>query len=122
MAKGKSLLIGFLVGGSVAAVATLLSAPSSGKVLRQQVREQSADWKNTMNKFIQDVIHLKDQITKTSKEGIELIGELTKDMKSSIEEWKVSVEPHQENIHQYLEQIETSIKELEDKLKDTKQD
>jgi len=117
MARTKSLLLGFLVGGSITAIATLLSAPSSGKELRSQIREQSADWKKVMDKFMQDIMNLKDQITKTSKEGIELIGDLTEDIKSSVQEWKTSVEPHQENLHQYLEQIESSIKDLENKIK-----
>lgn len=117
MAKGKSLLLGFLIGGSVSAVATLLSAPSSGKTLRRRIREQSAEWKDTIEVLMQDAMRLKDQITKTSKEGVELINDLTQEMKTSIETWKVAVEPHQENIHGYLEQIESSLKDLEEKIK-----
>lgn len=117
MASGRSLLLGFLIGGSVSAAATLLNAPSSGRVLRGRIKQQSTEWKDMIDSLMHDALKLKDQITKTSKEGVELINELTQEMKKSIETWKVAVEPHQENIHEYLEQIEQSLKVLEDKVK-----
>lgn len=117
MSRGKSLLLGMLVGGTVSAAVTLLSAPSSGRELRSQIKEQSKDWKETIEALIQDGVKLKNQIAKTSKEGISLVNELTQEMKKSVEEWKSAVEPHQENIHEYLEQIQLSLKDLEEKVK-----
>ncbi len=116
MSKGKSILLGILVGTTASAVATLLTTPSSGKDVRVRIKDQSFEWKNTIDELIQDGLKLKDQIAKTSKEGATLINELTQEMKTSIEEWKIAIEPNQENIHDYLEQIETSIKDLEAKL------
>ncbi|MGM8366320.1 YtxH domain-containing protein [Virgibacillus sp. W0181] len=116
MSRSQSLLLGFIIGGTVSAAATLLSTPSSGKDLRGRVKEQSQEWKDMLDNLFQDVLRLKDQIAKTSKEGAALINELTQEMKSSIEEWKVAIEPNQENIREYLEQIESSIKDLEQKI------
>lgn len=116
MSKGKSILLGILVGTTASAVATLLTTPSSGKDVRVRIKDQSFEWKDTIDELIQDGLKLKDQIAKTSKEGATLINELTQEMKTSIEEWKIAIEPNQENIHDYLEQIETSIKDLEAKL------
>ena len=118
MSNGKSIITGFIVGGVVSAATALLVTPTSGRELRQQIKEQSLEWKSTVDDIIQDGLRLKDQIAKTSKEGVALINELTEEMKSSVEEWKEAVEPHQENIYQYLEEIETSIKELEEKMND----
>ncbi|HLR15948.1 MAG TPA: YtxH domain-containing protein [Bacillota bacterium] len=115
--KVKSLVLGFVVGGTVSAAATLLAAPSSGKELRTNLKTQTNEWKEMISQLAQDSVLLKDQIAETSKEGTALIKNLTKEMKKSVEEWKVAVEPHQENIHDYLEQIEVSLKELEDKVK-----
>lgn len=117
MSRGKSLLLGFLVGGTISAAATLLSAPTSGRNLRSQIKEQSLEWKETIEDLVQDGMKLKEQITQTSKEGIALVNELTQEMKKSVEDWKAAVEPHQDNIHEYLEQIEFSLKELEEKIK-----
>lgn len=116
MSRGNSLLLGFVVGGAVSAVVTLLSTPTSGKELRGQVKQQSLEWKEVADNLIQDALRLKDQIAKTSKEGVALINNLTQEMKQSIEEWKLTVEPHQENIHEYLEQIQASLKDLEEKV------
>ena len=116
MSKGKSILLGILVGTTASAVATLLTTPSSGKDVRVRIKDQSFEWKDAIDEMIQDGWKLKDQIAKTSKEGAALINDLTQEMKTSIEEWKIAVEPNQDNLHDYLEQIETSIKDLEAKL------
>lgn len=120
MGKGKSLLVGFIIGGTISAATTLLSTPTSGRVLRERIKEQSMEWKDMADKLLQDALRLKDQIAQTSKEGVALINNLTQEMQKSVEEWKIAVEPHQENIHEYLEQIESSIKDLEAKLKEQK--
>lgn len=117
MASGRSLLLGFLIGGTVSAATVLLSAPSSGRKLRGRIKDQSLEWKETVNSLTEQASRLKNQITKTSKEGIALINELTEEMKKSVEDWKVAVEPHQENIHEYLGQIEASLNDLETKIK-----
>ena len=116
MSRGNSFLLGFVIGGTVSAVATLLSTPTSGKELRGQVKQQGLEWKEMADNLLQDAIRLKDQIAKTSKEGVAIINNLTVEMKKSIEEWKSTVEPHQENIHDYLEQIQASLKDLEEKV------
>ncbi|MEI3612870.1 YtxH domain-containing protein [Pseudogracilibacillus sp. SO30301A] len=120
MSKGKSILIGFIVGGTISAATTLLTTPSSGRELRYRVKQQSIEWKKIVDDIIQDGLRLKDQIAKTSKEGVALINELTQEMKTSVEEWKSAIEPQQENIHEYLEQIQASIKELEEKINEKK--
>lgn len=117
MSRGKSLFLGFLIGGTVSAVVTLLSAPSSGKELRFRMKEQGKEWKDVLEKLISESIQLKEQIAETSKEGIVLIQKLTDEMKKSVQDWKETVEPHKENIHEYLEQIESSLKDLEEKIK-----
>lgn len=115
MSKGKSLLLGILVGGTVSAAATLLATPESGRNLRS--RAQNIEWKELIEKFKDDGLKIKEQFTETSKEGAVLIKKLTREMKSSVEDWKRTVEPHQESIHKYLEEIESNLRDLEDKVK-----
>src|SRR5699024_1548129 len=90
------------------AATALLTAPTSGRALRNQVRSQGMEWKQIIEDIIKDGWKLKDQIAQTSKEGAALINELTEEMKTSVDEWKNTVEPHQNNIHQYLAAIEAS--------------
>lgn len=116
MSNGKYIILGFVIGGTISAATTLLTTPTSGKDVRNRVMEQGLEWKNIVDDIIQDTLRLKDQLAKTSKEGVALINELTQDMKTSVDEWKNAIEPHQENIYEYLEQIESSIKELEEKI------
>ncbi|HEX6593590.1 MAG TPA: YtxH domain-containing protein [Bacillota bacterium] len=116
MAKRKSLLLGILVGSTVGATITLLSAPSSGKQLRHNIKLQGIEWKTTLEKMKEESLRLKNQIVQTSKEGAVLMKDLTRDMKNSVVEWRKTVEPHQENIYEYLEQIESSLKALEEKV------
>src|SRR5690625_7972753 len=103
MSKGRSILLGFIVGGTISAATALLTTPSSGRELRYRVKQQSIEWKKIVDDIIQDGLRLKDQIAKTSKEGVALINELTQEMKTSVEDWKSAIEPQQENIHKHQE-------------------
>lgn len=120
MINSKSLAVGIIVGGTVSAAVALLTTPTSGRDLRNQIKQQSLEWKRIVDDIISDGWRLKDQIAKTSKEGVALINELTQEMKTSVDEWKNAIEPHQENIHEYLEEIEQSIKALEEKMNASK--
>lgn len=117
MSKGKSFLLGLLVGGTVSAAVTLLSTPESGRDVRVRVRDQGLELKLLLNRLKVEGIRLQQQIKHTSKEGAVLIKDLTDEIRKSVEEWKDTVEPHQESIYQSLEQIETSLRDLENKVK-----
>ncbi|GAA0596178.1 YtxH domain-containing protein [Virgibacillus siamensis] len=116
MISKKSLVLGVMVGGAISTAATLLSTPASGKDFRNRAKDQGIEWKQMFGNLKQDALRLKNQLTKTSKEGAALVKELTQEMKNSVEEWKLAVEPHQENIYEYLDQIESSLKDLEEKI------
>jgi len=120
MSKKRSLLLGIIAGGAVSAAVTLLSAPASGSEVRTRMKDQAkyqqAEFSNFLKHLKEESLRLKAQLNQKSKESAFLIQDLTKEMKSSIEEWKETIEPHQENIYQYLDQIETSIKDLEEKV------
>lgn len=117
MARGKSLLLGLLIGSTIGAVTTLLTTPSSGKEMRAQLKHQTEKWKDMAESLLEDSLRLKEQIAETSKESIVAIQQYIKDMTNSVQDWQVAVEPHQENIQEYLAQIESSLKELEEKVK-----
>lgn len=115
MASGKSIALGILVGSTVSAAITLLTAPSSGSELRADAKQRSDEWKVTFNNLKNEGTQLKEQIARTSKEGAVMFKELSADVKTSIDSWKRTVEPHQKNIQKSLAQIEKSLKDLEEK-------
>ena len=111
--KAKSLALGLVVGGAVGASITLLNAPRSGKDTREHFKSQANEVKEAIEKAKVNGKLLSDQIIATSKEGAELIKDLSKDMKSSIEQWQQTIKPHQDNIEHYLKEIEARLQELE---------
>lgn len=117
MSRGKSFLVGAIISGTVSAAVVLLNTPASGSEIRNRVKKRGVEWKDMFDNISEDALRLKDQISKTSKEGVALINELTHEMKASVEEWKAATEPHQDNIQEYLGEIQESVKDLENKLK-----
>lgn len=116
MSKGKFMVIGFFVGGTISAATALLTTPVSGREVRIKLKSQGTELASIVEDLVEDGMRLKNQIAKTSKEGVTVITELTEDIKVAVEEWKESISPNQKNIEKYLEQIEASIKELEEKV------
>ncbi|TFB22088.1 YtxH domain-containing protein [Filobacillus milosensis] len=118
MASGKSLMLGVFFGSVVGASVSLLTTPNSGEELRTKVKDQSDRLRDIAQQIREDGLDLKNQLSKTSKEGAALLRDLSEDIKVSVESWKETIEPHQENLQEHLRQIEESIKELEDKVKE----
>ncbi|MGM8214741.1 YtxH domain-containing protein [Bacillaceae bacterium W0354] len=122
MANGKSLFLGVLFGSVIGASISLLTAPSSGEELRAKVKHQSDRLRDLVQEIRENGLDLKNQLSKTSKEGVALLKDLSQDIKVSIQSWKETIEPHQENLQEHLRQIEESLKELEDKMKASNQE
>lgn len=116
MSKGKYVVIGFFVGGTISAATALLTTPASERDVRVKLKTQGTELVSLVEDLVEDGMRLKDQIAKTSKEGITAVSELTEDIKVAVEDWKESINPNQKNIEKYLGQIEASIKELEEKV------
>ncbi|WP_231631503.1 YtxH domain-containing protein [Halolactibacillus sp. JCM 19043] len=82
--KAKSLALGLVVGSAVGAGVTLLNAPRSGKDTREHFKSQANEVKEAIEKAKVNGKLLSDQIIATSKEGAELIKDLSKDMKGRL--------------------------------------
>lgn len=113
MAKGKSLLLGFLAGGIISGAVALFNAPKSGKETRADLKKQAVELKVSLEHVKENGKELSEQIINTSKEGVQLIKELSLDVKDSLESWHATIQPHQKNIQYYLKQIEERLNELE---------
>ena len=83
MVNGKSLVFGVVVGSVVGASISLLTAPNSGEEFRGKVKDQSSRLKDLANQLQEDGKRLKEQITKTSREGAALMKDLSQGIKES---------------------------------------
>lgn len=112
----KSLLIGFIIGGTVAGISTLLSTPASGRDARQKIQEKKECIQNQMIELNKKLIRVKDATIIASKEGKKEILAFSSDVKSSINKWKADVLPHQQELQKELQAIEIAIHELEQNI------
>ncbi|MBW8349640.1 YtxH domain-containing protein [Bacillus sp. IITD106] len=116
----KALAYGVLIGGVVGAAAALLTAPSSGKELRNQLKESKGEWIRIAQDLKEDAIDIKNSVAKVSKEGKEIIKELAGDVKMAVEEWQKEIEPNISAMQEEMREIQNTISQLEQKLQENK--
>ncbi len=116
MSKGRSLAAGLIVGGVIGGVAALLTAPTSGKHLRGQLKANCGKWEDTVKRLKNDGIALKEQFVKTAIEGAEIIKDVGSELQTSIQEWREEIKPHQQDLKKEIAEIEEKIKQLEKTL------
>jgi len=118
--NSKALAYGILVGGVVGAATALLTAPSSGKELRNQLKESKSEWIRIAQDLKEDAMDIKNSVAKVSKEGKEIIKELAGDVKMAVEEWQRDIEPNIEAMQEEMKDIQNTIAQLEQKLQEEK--
>lgn len=118
--KGKSLLLGFLVGGVAAGITTLLTAPASGKDTRKYIVENKDSLKEQLSILKENVSEVSQSISSLTKEGKEGIGAFIQDIKTLTEAWKTDIAPHQEQLKKELQALQESLNDLELKLESSK--
>ncbi|MDQ0214756.1 gas vesicle protein [Oikeobacillus pervagus] len=113
----KSLTYGFLIGGAISAVTTLLITPSSGKDIQLKFKTKKQHLKESSNQLKGEVLQLKQSVVSLAKEGKSAFNQLSTDLKSSIELWQKNIEPNKDAIQNELEEIKKSIDQLENTMK-----
>lgn len=112
----KSFSLGILIGGALGAAAALLYSPSSGKELRLQIKETTNEWTKIMNDLKNNANDLKDSVTKLTKEGKDIIKEISHDVKTAVNDWQKQTEPNKERLQEEVIKIQKTLEELEQKL------
>lgn len=69
MAKTKSLLYGFAIGTIITGATALLSAPKSGKDVRQDIKNGAAKLKGSVSKMKQNSITLREKVMFISRKA-----------------------------------------------------
>lgn len=114
--NGKSLFLGFLAGGAIAGIATLLSAPASGEETRKKLAENKnialAEFKELKHRLTE----IKDSISVASLEGKSVFADFIQDIKLALNEWKTETAPIKQELAKELKELEQTIAELEKSL------
>jgi len=113
MSKAKSFVTGIICGGAVAGLAVLFSTPSSGKDMRNKLKEKGNDIKKTLADITADTKLLKRQIVETASEGKEVFQELKDDMQDTFSTWKKDISQNKLHIEQEILDIQKSIEKLQ---------
>lgn len=106
MASGRSLLTGLFVGGIIGGAAVLLTAPSSGKQLREKMKTNYDSFEETIKRLKSDGLALKDQLIKAAKESTDVIKDVGGELQTSIKKWQEEIKPHQQDLQKEIADIE----------------
>lgn len=114
--RTSSLLLGLFVGGLAGAVTTLLTTPSSGEQVRDNIKRSSEEWKSMLKEVNQSIQSLSSSIAYATKEGKATIQQLVTDIKFAVQDWKESVDPHQTALKEEMDDIQFALAQLEKEL------
>jgi gas vesicle protein len=116
MMKGKSFLVGFLIGGAVAGISTLLTVPSSGEKTRMNMKANTDVWIKHFSEVKDCIKELQKTLSSSSLEGKAELKNFISDIKTVVSDWKQEIHPHQQELQKELQEIEYSIQELESNI------
>lgn len=118
--KAKSLIMGFVVGGVAAGLATLFTAPYPGYQTRGILKANKNEFIGSIKDVKDAAMEMKDSVAFASKEGKAVIQSFVTDVKTAIFEWKLHTEANKKELQQDIKELEESIKELETELASAK--
>ncbi|MCC3355423.1 YtxH domain-containing protein [Bacillus sp. REN16] len=116
MTSTKPLLYGVLIGSIIGGVSVLLSTPSSGKEFRNNLKNNQKHIKDSLSQVIYEGKSLTDQVSKSTKQAVTTITEVSGELKHSFNHWKKEIEDNQKNIQKELSEIESALENLEKTL------
>jgi gas vesicle protein len=120
MMKAKSLLLGFLIGGTAAGISTLLSAPAPGKETRKMIKDNKEALGGQLAELKADFMDLKRSASYASDQGKSALGDFVSDIKYSVSNWQNEIRPQKLELQRDLQSIEQSLTELENSIGSTK--
>jgi len=114
--NAKKVLLGMVVGGIASGVATLLTTPRSGEILRKNLVRSEEEWRQNLASLSTSLRDMSKEITSVTKEGKVVLISLIKDIKVSVQAWKESTASNQYAIKMELESIQEALRKLENDL------
>ncbi|WP_342558563.1 YtxH domain-containing protein [Metasolibacillus sp. FSL K6-0083] len=114
--KAKPFLIGLTAGIVGGAIATILSAPQSGKQLRTNITSFSTSTKERLNDVNFQTKNVKQSFSNLSNEVKNNIPQIIKELSQSFTSFKQQIEPETALLKQEIEGLQKSIGEIEQNL------
>lgn len=114
--NSRSLLLGLLIGGTAAGIATILTSPTSGKETRQYLKTNASCIRKQMKELNIQLIALKNSVISASKESKNSFSTFSAEIKPVINRWKHEILPHQETLQKEIHEIEEALTDLEKRL------
>ncbi|KYG90698.1 YtxH domain-containing protein [Metasolibacillus sp. FSL H7-0170] len=114
--KAKPFLIGLTAGIVGGAIATILSAPQSGKELRTNITSFSTSTKERLNDVNFQTKNVKQSFSNLSNEVKNNIPQIIKELSQSFTSFKQQIEPETALLKQEIEGLQKSIGEIEQNL------
>lgn len=112
----KRFVSGFMIGGVIAGISTLLTAPQSGKQTRMALKKSVQEWREQLAEVNINLVELKETFLNATKESSSILKNVVDDIKTSISNWKIEIEPHQQELQHELNEMNKTIEELEEIL------
>ncbi|MEH7222682.1 YtxH domain-containing protein [Bacillus sp. JJ1566] len=113
MTSTKSLFYGLLIGSVIGGVSVLLSTPASGKEFRRTLKNNQKHIVETWSQVVSEGKSLTEQVSKSTKQAVNAITEVSGEFTNSLNHWKKEIEGNQKNIQKELSEIESSLEKLE---------
>lgn len=118
--KLRPIIFGFITGAVVAGVTTIMTAPSSGRELREKIQSGKHELFTTFDDLSLKIRRMQEAIVEAGQVSIETGKTFVSDVQSLIENWKNEIEPNKTELINNVQEIEQSIHELEKTLNHSK--
>lgn len=115
VSKFRSYVTGFIAGGLVGGLITLLYTPKSGKELRHDFAKAKKHVNSTLKQLQSESLELKDHFIQLKQHGTETIKNVAKELHGTVDSWKNDIEPHlkslQHEVNELKEKAERAVRE-----------
>lgn len=118
----KSTIIGVLAGGIIGAAASILLAPKSGKELRKDILNKSAEATVILKELAFNTNELLHSVQLLGSEGASLLKDMSSDIADSVSKWNEDMEPEKKRLKDEIKDMQKTISDLEKTLKKDKKD
>lgn len=113
----KSIGVGLLAGTLVSGVAVLLTAPTSGKELRNSCQSSMNSLRQSAKQLSREGLEIKDQAVETFKISGDILKTASSEIKHSIDQWQEETAPSIDRIKSEVEDVQKNVEELQKLVK-----